>query len=119
MTENRPPIWTIPNGEAAALGHFNQLNIPGRCLVGWHVPLTNQTQGTLNIIQEVIVNAGSVTVGSASIAITASELTRWMMVLANFFREKFQEPQRQRHREQGREQPPSADPATAWGIHAP
>ena len=105
MTENRSPIWTIPSGETTAFfAYFTTLNILGLCFVGWHEHFTNQTQGTLNIIREVIATAGSVTVGSAGIAIAASELTRWMMVLANFFREKFQEPQREKYREQGRKE---------------
>ena len=105
MTEDRAPIWTIPSGEATAFfAYFTTLNILGLCFVGWHEHLTNQTQGILNIIREVIADAGSVTVGSAGIAITASEFTRWIMVLANFFREKFLIPQREKYREQGREQ---------------
>ena len=63
MTEDRAPIWTIPSGEATAFfAYFTTLNILGLCFVGWHEHLTNQTQGILNIIREVIADAGSVTV---------------------------------------------------------
>ena len=114
MTEDRTPIWTIPSGEATAFfAYFTTLNILGLCFVGWHEHLTNQTQGILNIIREVIANAGSVTVGSAGIAITASEFTRWIMVLANYFREKFLIPQREKYRGQGRDQG-RKETATRW-----
>ena len=33
-----------------------------------------------------------------------SDLTRWIMVLADFFTRKFLEPQREKYREQGRQQ---------------
>ena len=51
-----------------------------------------------------IADAGSVAAGSAGVAITASEFTRWIMVLADFFTRRFLEPQREKYREQGREQ---------------
>ena len=105
MTEDRASIWTIPRSEATAFfAYFTALNILGLCFVGWHEQLTKPDDGILNIIREVIANAGSVTVGSASVAITASELTRWIMVIAGYFREKFQEPQREKYRDQGRDQ---------------
>ena len=105
MTKDRFPIWTIPRGEITAFfAYFTVLNILRLCFVGWHEHLTDRNQGILNIIRAVIANAGSVTVGSAGIAITASEFTRWMMVIASYFKEKFQEPQREKYRDQGRDQ---------------
>ena len=105
MTEDRSPIWTIPRGEITAFfAYFTVLNILGLSFVGWHEHLTNQNQGILNIIRAVIANAGSVTVGSAGIAITASEFTRWMMVLASYFRDKLVIPQREKLRDQGRKE---------------
>ena len=105
MTENRSPIWTIPRGEITAFfAYFTVLNILGLSFVGWHKHLTDRSQGILNIIRAVIANAGSVTVGSAGIAITASEFTRWMMVIASYFRDKLVIPQREKLREQGREE---------------
>ena len=64
----------------------------------------NGNQTVPNIIRELIANAGSVTAGSAGIAIAASETRRGIMVLASFLREKLLEPQRKRYREQGLEQ---------------
>ena len=49
-----------------------------------------------------IANAGSVAAGSAGIAVAASELVRWIVVIASYFRDKFVEPQRERYRNQGR-----------------
>ena len=42
--------------------------------------------------------------GSAGVAITASEFTRWIMVLASYFRDKFLIPQREKYRDQGRKE---------------
>ena len=49
-----------------------------------------------------IANAGSVAAGSAGIAVAASELVRWIVVIASYFRDKFVEPQRRKYRDQGR-----------------
>ena len=49
-----------------------------------------------------IANAGSVAAGSAGIAVAASELVRWIVVIASYFREKLLEPQRRKYRDQGR-----------------
>ena len=65
--------------------------------------LRKENQSVLDIIREVIANAGSVAAGSAGIAIAASELTRGMMVIASYLREKLLEPQRKRYREEGKE----------------
>ena len=103
MTEDRASIWTIPSGEATAFfAYFTALNILGLSFIGYHEHLTNQNQGILTIIREVIAEAGSVTAGSAGVAITASEFTRWIMVLASYFRDKFLIPQREKYRDQGR-----------------
>ena len=60
--ENRSNFWTIPRGETTVFfPYFTTLNILGPCFVGWHERLTNQTQGTLNIIREATAAAGSVT----------------------------------------------------------
>ena len=105
MDQDRSPIWTIPRGEITAFfGYFTTLNIIGLSFVGFHEYYTNETQGIPNIMRELIANAGSVTVGSAGLAITASELTRWIMVIASYFRDKFLEPQRERYRNQGRQE---------------
>ena len=105
MDQDRSPIWTIPRGEITAFfGYFTTLNIIGLSFVGLHEYYTNETLGIPNIMRELIANAGSVTVGSAGLAITASELTRWIVVIASYFRDKFLEPQRERYRNQGRQE---------------
>ena len=105
MDQDRSPIWTIPRGEITAFfAFFTTLMIAGFSFVGFHEYYANQSQGIFSIIRKVIANAGSVTAGSAGIAIVASETTRWMMVIASYFRDKFLEPQRERYRNQGREQ---------------
>ena len=105
MTEDRLSIWTIPRSEITAFfAFFTVLNILGLSFVGFHESEIKQTQGILNIIREVIADAGSVTAGSAGVAIAASEFTRWTMVVASYFRDKFVIPQREKLREQGREQ---------------
>ena len=69
MTEDRASIWTIPRRELTAFfAYFTVLNTLGLSFIGYHEHLANQNQGILNIIREVIANAGSVTVGSAGIA---------------------------------------------------
>ena len=103
MTEDRSPIWTIPRGEITAFfAYFTILNILGLGFIGFHESEIKQTQGFLDIMRVVIANAGSVTVGSAGIAIAASEFTRWTMVIASYFRDKYLIPQREKLRDQGR-----------------
>ena len=103
MDQDRSPIWTIPRGEVAAFfAFFTTLNILGLSFVGFHEYHINETQGIPSIIRMLIANAGSVAAGSAGIAIVASELTRWIMVIASYFRDKFVLPQRNRYRDEGR-----------------
>ena len=103
MEEDRSPIWTIPRSEITAFfAYFTVLNILGLSFVAWHESVTNQDQGILNIIRVVIENAGSITAGSAGIAIAASEITRWGMVIASYFRDKYLIPQREKLRDEGR-----------------
>ena len=102
MDPERHPIWTIPRGEITTF--FTVLMIAGYSFVVFHEYHLNGNQTVSNIIRELIANAGSVTAGSAGIAIAASETTRGIMVIASFLREKLLEPQRKRYREQGLEQ---------------
>ena len=105
MDQDRSPIWAIPRGEIAGFfGYFTMLNIARLSFVGFHEYHTNGAQGVWGTIRVVIANAGSVTVGSAGIAIVASELSGWIVVLAGYFRDKFVEPQREKYRDQGRKE---------------
>ena len=105
MKQERSPVWTIRRDEIAAFfGYFTTLMICGFTFVGLYENRTNEALGTFGIIREMIGEAGSITAGSAGIAIAVSEIARWIMVIASYFRDKFLKPQRDRYREEGREE---------------
>ena len=89
----RSSIWTIPRGEITTFfAFFIVFNFMGLGFISFHEIFVKETENNLDIIRELVTNAGVVAAGAAGMGVTASETTRFIVVIAGYANEKWLKP---------------------------
>ena len=95
----RSSIWTIPRGEITTFfAFFIVFNFMGLGFIAFHEIFVKETQSNLDIIRELVTNAGVVAAGAAGMDVTASETPRFIVVIAGYINEKWLKPLKEKRR---------------------
>ncbi len=102
---SRASIWTIrPQWQVAYFGLFSIQILVGIGYVAWHEIAGRAGESVYEIFTAIIAQTGSIGIASAAIAIALTEVMQYIMVTADWLRQKLIVPLKEKQREEGREQ---------------
>lgn len=105
MKTTREPIWTIRSGwRASYLILFTIQSVIATALLIWY-QVTQITNDTLSeTILAIIQGIAWIGVASATTSVTITEVINGIMVIGEWMRDRFVEPQKEKQRQEGLEQ---------------
>ena len=103
--EPRLSIWSVrPTLVPLYFALFTLAVISGKALIVWYEVAVVTADGPPETLIGIIQGVGWVGLASAICIFTLTELTEYAMVMANWFRQQYLEPLKERQREEGREE---------------
>lgn len=105
MKSTREPIWTIRSGwRASYLILFTIQSVIATALLIWYQVTQLTTDTLIETILAIIQGIAWIGVASATTSVTITEVINGIMVIGEWMRERFVEPQKEKQRQQGLEQ---------------
>ena len=105
MRSTREPIWTIRSGwRASYLILFTIQSAVATAILIWYQVTQLTTDSPIETILAIIQGMASIGVASATTAITITEVINGIMVIGEWMRDRFVEPQKEKQRQEGLEQ---------------
>lgn len=105
MKTTREPIWTIRSGwRASYLILFTIQSVIATALLIWYQVTQLTTDTFIETILAIIQGIAWIGVASATTSVTITEVINGIMVIGEWMRERFVEPQKEKQRQQGLEQ---------------
>ena len=96
---SRASIWTIrPQWQVAYFGLFSIQILVGIGYVAWHEIVARTGEGVYEIFTAIIAQTGSIGIASAAIAIALTEVMQYIMVTADWLRQKLIVPLEEKQR---------------------
>lgn len=105
MKSTREPIWTIRSGwRASYLILFTIQSTIGTALLIWYQVAELTTDTLIETILAIIQGIAWIGAASVTTSVTITEVINGIMVIGEWMRDRFVEPQKEKQRQQGLEQ---------------